>query len=133
MASAEVWSTTIQPVAMAVILLSGRDPFGGRAEGGFGGVDPLQRRGRGVGSDGQQAFAVHLPASDFHSPEGNHVFARLKADVVGDVHRGHHKAQLYRQMAAQGANAGKQLAALLFIHQRHQGITDLQAEFVHAD
>ena len=51
-------------------------------------------------------------------------------EVVGDVHRRNDETQLQRQVAAQCLYPLQQLSALLDVDQRHQAVSDFEAELV---
>jgi len=93
------------------------NPERGNAESGLAGRDAGKRRRRELGTDGEDLVFEHVPAGDFDTAHGDDVFARLEADVVGDMNGRNDKAELQGEAAAQRFDAGKQLAALLDVDQ----------------
>ncbi len=67
----------------------------------------------------------HFLARYLHTAERHHVLARLQAEIVGDVNRRHHEAQLQREVIPGSPHARQQLSPLRYIHQRDQCIADL--------
>ena len=66
-----------------------------------------------LGADGENLVFEHFPAGDFDAAQRDHVFARLEADVVGDMNGRNDEAELHGESAAQRFDAGKKLPALL--------------------
>ena len=115
-----------------LVLQSRRDPDRGHSEGRLARLPAGQRPAPRVAGDGQQLRPFGLPAADLHPAQAEEVLARLEAQVVGDVHRGHQKSHLRREMAAQRAHPAEQLPALLLVHQRNQLKPDLQGQLLQA-
>ena len=73
---------------------------------------------------------MHLPARDFDAAQGDDIFARLEAHVVGDVNRRDDESQLLRQVLPQRFHPRQKLASLILVDQRNQAVADFEAEFV---
>ena len=65
------------------------------------------------------------------TPRRKTVYSRgPQLEVVGDMHGWHDEAELHRQMPPQRLDPLQQLPALFGVDQRHQGVTDFQANVV---
>src|ERR1700676_1012913 len=106
------------------------NPERGNSESGLAGGDSRKRRRRKLGADGEDLVFEHVPASDFDAAHGDDVFARLEADVIGDMNGRNDKAELQGKAAAQRFDARDQLSALLDVNQVDEGIADFEGEFV---
>ena len=76
--------------------------------------------------------SLGLPAANLHAAQAEQVLARLEAQIVADVHRGHQEAHLRGEVAAQGAHPAEQLAALFFVHQGNKLEAYLQGQLLQA-
>lgn len=114
----------------SLFLQAGNNPHRGGAKSGLFGGDAVDGRGGRLGADGKEALLLHFPTSDFDAAEEDHVFAGLELEIVGDVNGGDEETQLESEMAAKGANALEQLAALGLIDKRNEGVTHFEADFI---
>ena len=94
---------------------------------------PASGRRFGIARDGQQLRSLGLPAADLHAAQAENRYSRgLRRRLSRDMHRGHQKAHLRGEMAAQRAHPAQQLPALLLVHQRNQLKADLQGQLFQA-
>ena len=109
-----------------------RNPDGGHAECRLPRLLAGQRTPARIAGNRQHLRSLRLPAADLDAAQRNKYSRGSQAQIVGDVHRGHQKAHLRGEMAAQRAHPVQQLPALLLIHQRNQLETNLERQIFEA-
>ena len=107
------------------------DPHRFHAEGRIARREAVQRAEHAAGIDGELAVGMHHALADGHAGQPDAIGVRAQLQVVADVHGLHQEAELLRELAADAADAGQQVAALGAIDQRHQAIADFEADRVH--
>ena len=106
------------------------DPHGFQTKGRVFGGDPVEGAEYLPRVDRQLAIGVDLGLGQNHPHQGQTVGAGGQIEVVADVHGGHQKAQVLRQLFTHALDPCQQLPTLIAVHQRNQAVTDFQPDHV---
>ena len=109
-----------------LVLLGVGDPQGRQVEGRFQGFDALDGMAGIARIHGQKMVDHDFRRGHPVALDLDHIFAGFELQVVAQVQGRHDDAHVECELAADGTDAGQQVAVLFFVHQRDEAVTHLQ-------
>ena len=98
------------------------NPQGRQVKGRLARFNAADLGGHVAGIHGQKVIDQNFCRSHLIALDKQGVLAGLELKVIAQVQRGDDHAHVQRELSAYGADAGQQVAALFFVHQRDEAV-----------